>query len=217
VVAGCAVTGLTVLHDGAMGLRATSKAVTAELGALELAAAYAPPGYQPDPQRAPQITAGPYLHTVRAIGSSPADSSSQILAAGAVPRENADRVLRELLNPEPVPLASTQQRVGMSVPSFEASSATSVSQRGACLRILPLLAGATVTIKMPAAGVVIRNSAPQPVGLSIRRFGTVFALLSVGVPAHSVRALSLEADASLAPWYLQVGLPGPVSVCDLAA
>ena len=72
LVAFCAVTGLTLLHAGATGLRATSRTVTAELGALELAATRAPANYRPDPQRAPQIEAGPYLHTVRAIGSSPA-------------------------------------------------------------------------------------------------------------------------------------------------
>ena len=65
----CAITGLTPLYNGASGLRSTSKVVAAELGALEIAAAYAPPGYQPDSQRAPQIAAGTYLHTVRAIGS----------------------------------------------------------------------------------------------------------------------------------------------------
>jgi hypothetical protein len=217
LVAFCAITGTTVLHAGAMGLRSDSKAVTAELGALELDAAYAPPTYQPDPQRAPQIMAGPYLHTVRAIGSTPADSTAGIETAGAIPRENADRVMRELLNPEPVSLLAGERTATTAAPTLEAASGASVSRRGPCLRVLPRQAGATITIVLPVGGVLIRNGAPQPVGLSVRRFGDAFALLSEGVPAHSVRALILRADSSPIPWHLQVGLPGPVSVCDAAS
>ena len=100
LVAVCAITGLTVMHAGAMGLRATSKTVTAELGALELAAAHAPPDYRPDPQRAPNVVAGPYLHTVRAIGSSPADTPAAIAAADPTSRAAADAVLMALDDPE---------------------------------------------------------------------------------------------------------------------
>jgi hypothetical protein len=216
LVAFSAVSGLTVMHAGALGLRETSDTVAAELGALELAAAHAPPGYQPDPQRAPQITAGPYLHTVRAIGSSPADTAAQIVAAGSVPRENADRVLRELLDPEPVTVAPSSQASTLPAPTVEAAPGATVSASGSCLAIRPRQDGATVTISMPAGGVLVRDGAPLPVGLSVRRFGDGFALLSEGVPGHGVRALSLEDGASTVPWHLQVGLPGPVSICDLA-
>jgi hypothetical protein len=92
LVALCAFSGLTDLHNAAQGLRGTSQTVTAELGALELAARYAPPEYEPDPALAPQIKAGLYLHTVRSIGSSPADTPSQILAASTIPRrQGAER------------------------------------------------------------------------------------------------------------------------------
>ena len=73
--------------------------MTAELGALELAAAHAPPDYRPDPQRAPDIVAGRYLHTVRAIGSSPADSPAAIAAADPGSRAAADAVLVALEAP----------------------------------------------------------------------------------------------------------------------
>ena len=95
-VAFCAVTGLTVMHAGASGLRADSTAVTAELGALELASGFVSPGFQPDPQRAPQITAGPYLHTVHAIGSSPADTPEEIIHSDPAVRAEVDQTLVEL-------------------------------------------------------------------------------------------------------------------------
>jgi hypothetical protein len=68
VVGGCGVTGLTILDDGAMMLAAAAKRVTAA-------------GYQPDPRASPQIMAGPYLHSARAIGSTPADTPAEDVAA----------------------------------------------------------------------------------------------------------------------------------------
>ncbi|MGH2831211.1 MAG: hypothetical protein ACRDK2_00410, partial [Solirubrobacteraceae bacterium] len=63
-----ALTGVQLLREGSNHLWETSQIVTAELGALQIGAAYAPSNYAPDPTRAPPVTAGPYLHTVRSIG-----------------------------------------------------------------------------------------------------------------------------------------------------
>lgn len=59
------------LRNGARGQREASHYVQAELTSLERAALAGPvsPGFQPDPARAPQIHAGPYLEAVERWGS----------------------------------------------------------------------------------------------------------------------------------------------------
>ncbi len=78
------------MRDGADGLRGDSRAVAAELGALQVAA-YDPPASAWTLART-QILAGPDLHTVRAIGSSPADPPSKMAAADPGTRALADDV-----------------------------------------------------------------------------------------------------------------------------
>jgi hypothetical protein len=217
VVAGCAVTGLTVLHDGAMGLRATSKAVTAELGALELAAAYAPPGYQPDPQRAPQITAGPYLHTVRAIGSSPADTPAEILAADPASRAAADTVLVTLGAARLTPLGSTRSSSLAPAPTVSGLESARQVQHGACMDLTPLPDVAmSATLILPSGGVAIIDHGGAPVSLGYRRFGESFDPSSAPVMPHSQAELSFMPDSAVVPWQLQVNSMSALAICGLA-
>ena len=74
------------LHTG-------SRTVDAELGALQLARATAPPAMELDPIWAPQIMAGPYFAAVHALGSTPADSPDEIAHASEQIRIAADGVL----------------------------------------------------------------------------------------------------------------------------
>ena len=69
------------LAGNADALRTASGQVSAELGALQLARQTVPPGLELDRHYAPAVFAGPYLTAVNAIGSSPAYSIHQILAA----------------------------------------------------------------------------------------------------------------------------------------
>ena len=64
------------LRRGGEGLRNVSTYVKAELAAVELARSEVADDYRPDVARAPQISAGPYLATVRDLGS-PADSPAE--------------------------------------------------------------------------------------------------------------------------------------------
>jgi hypothetical protein len=217
VVAGCAVTGLTVLHDGAMGLRGTSKTVTAELGALELAAAYAPPGYQPDPQRAPQITAGPYLHTVRAIGSSPADTSAEIVAADPASRAAADAVLVTLGAARLTPLGGTKPSPLAPAPVVSGLASGTQAQHGACMDLTPL-PGVTMsaTLILPSGGVEIADRGDGPASLAYRRFGEAFDPSSTQIASHTRTELSFMPDAAEVPWQLQVNSTSALAICGLA-
>ena len=215
-VAFFAVTGLTVLHNGAAGLRGTSKTVTAELGALGLAAARAPATFQPDPQRAPQIQAGPYLHTVRAIGSSPADSPAAIAAADGASRAAADSVLVRLGVPQLAPLQPGSLSQLAPAPATLALTAATAAQHGSCLLLRPA-AGASMTgaFALPPGGVAIDNRGGAPATLAVRRFGETFIALPAPVPPRARFALTTAPDAASLPWQLQIASASPLVLCGL--
>jgi hypothetical protein len=210
-----AITGLTLLRDGAVGLRGTSKTVTAELGALEVAQAHAPAGYVPDPHLAPQILAGPYLHTIRAIGSSPADSPAAIRAAAPGDRAAADGVLLALEAPALSRLPALRIPSGGAAPAVEAISSGTASTRGGCTVLTPLPGTAvTAVLALPRMGLQIGNRGIAPAALAVRRFGDAFVALGGAVPAHTAAALTPAPDAASAvPWQLQLSSSSSLTAC----
>lgn len=216
LVAFCAITGLTLLHAGAVGLRSNSEVVTAELGALELAAAHAPPDYQPDPTRAPQILAGPYLHTVRAIGSTPADTAGEIIAAKPIGRAAADSVLVALGDPQLAPLGTSKPSVLAPAPAIPALTSGVSIQRGGCIELTPTRGASMVaTLVLPRGGVAISDHGSGLVSLGLRRFGEPFDPLQATVAPHGADKLSFSADSAPVPWQLQLGTTSMVAVCGL--
>ena len=77
--------------------------VTAELGALELAAAYVPPEYQPDPQLAPESWRDPIC--TRCVRSAPRRPTPrpQIIASDSAVRTLVDEDLVRLEHGSPWP------------------------------------------------------------------------------------------------------------------
>jgi hypothetical protein len=217
LVAFFAVTGLTTLHNGAVGLRGTSNTVTAELGALELAAAYAPPGYQPDRGLAPQIAAGPYLHTIRAIGSSPADSARKILAAEPEPRAAADRVLLTLEAPKLTPSVSGKQLLAASPPVILKLVGATRLLRGGCVALVPVL-GASMSgvLRLPRGGILVRDQGRASASFAVKRFGDAFAPVAGETTPQSAATLSVAADDAVSiPWRVLLGGTSPLSICGL--
>jgi hypothetical protein len=214
LVALFAVTGFTTLDAGAKGLKATSNVVAAELGALQLAAAYAPPAYQPDTQRAPQIFAGPYLHTVRAIGSSPADTPSEILAAEPVSREDADHVLLALESPKLTAVTGASALASGAAPQVLALEGATRLSGGACVRITPLpgqvARGAFV---LPRAGALIADRGSASATVALRRFGEEFDAVPPAIAGHATALLSVAPDAGATPWVSQISSASPLSLC----
>jgi hypothetical protein len=212
-----AVTGLTVLHAGAAGLRTTSKKVAAELGALELAAAHAPPIYRPDPQLAPNVVAGLYLHTVRSIGSSPADTPAQITAADPTAQVAADGVLLALEPPRLSGLEGGKVASPMEPPNvLTLAGGTQASLRG-CVRLSPL-PGTTMTaaVALPRSGLAVSNPDTGIVSLAARRFGGVFSPLPHALAPHKEAKVVPAVDAAAQPWYLQVTSPSTLAICSRA-
>jgi hypothetical protein len=216
VVVACAITGLTALRNGARGLRTTSKPLTAELGALELAGSYAPPTYQPDVQRAPQIVAGPYLHTVRAIGSSPADSPAEILAAEPGSREAADTVLLTLGEPRLIALTHPPHAFRASAPTLSGVVSGGEADHGACVDLTPSQASSmSATLLVPHGGLRIADRGSAPVSIGYRRFGEAFDPSPAAVQPHGEAELSFAPDVSSIPWQLEIGSTSSVELCRL--
>jgi hypothetical protein len=216
VVAACAITGLTAMRNGARGLRTTSKPLTAELGALELASSYAPPTYQPDVQRAPQIVAGPYLHTVRAIGSSPGDSPAEILAAEPGSRNAADAVLLAAGAAHLTPVARVTHAALAPAPYVVALTSGTQVQKGSCVQLVPAPGSAMGAILvLPHGGVGIGDHGVAEASLAYRRFGEAFDPSPVTVAPHSETELTFAADAATVPWQLQVSSTSPLVLCGL--
>jgi hypothetical protein len=214
LVAFAALSGLTVLHAGADGRRETSEILKAELGAMELAAVHAPPTYQPDGERAPQILAGPYLHTVRAMHSSPADTPTTIAAASPTARAAADGVLLTLDAPTLQPLGMVRPSLGTRAPGIVVISGGTASRHGGCIQLRPAATTAmTADLTLPSGGVVI--DAKGGTSLALRRFGESFVPLSTEDGAHSSKVLSLSTDAAPNPWQLQVASSARVVVCGM--
>jgi hypothetical protein len=172
------------MRAGAGGLRSVSEPVSAELYVLEVLADRAPPGYRPDPIRAPTLVVEPYLAAVHRHGS-PAPSEDEVLGLGGDARREADRVLRELVHP-------TLE------PSNEALGATCRS----------LTDGAALTV----TGERTLVSAPSGSELRLARFATEFPTEATAtVPAGGTWVLVLPDDGADAPWRVQVG--GGATVC----
>lgn len=210
-----AVTGLTIMHAGALERRENARVVTAELGAVEIAAADAPSTYPVDPQRAPTLMAGPYLHVVRAIGSSPADTPAAIAASEPAARAAADSVLLTLEAPRLQPLGRAKASASVPPPAVSGATGATQSQSGGCVNVAPSAASPmTVDLALPAGGAVIRNEGSAPVSLGLRRFGEGFVpIASQAATPHSVNVLSLPPDRAPNAWQLQVTSSSPVAVC----
>jgi hypothetical protein len=209
-----ALSGLTAMHNGAAGLRATSQTLAAELGAMEEAAAYVAPTFQPDPSRAPQIVAGPYLHTVHAIGSSPADTPAELVAADPASRTVAESLLIRL---EGVALAPTSTRVALSElhPLLAGVSGTPPSRLRRCWSTTATGPGSYTEFVVPAHGLLIR-AGEEAVDVAVRRFAPPLGGVDLGVVApHGSSLVRFPVDGSGRPWFARVSSGTPSEVCGV--
>lgn len=214
IVAVSIITGLTLIRNAAPARLENGEALTAELGALELAAAYAPPGYAVDLTRAPTLRAGPYLHTVRAMGSSPALSPARLLSAKPVPRAAADTTLLALETPRLTPLASTAPSHSTGAPHVLALASGASRLRGGCIVLTPTAAaGMTAVFALRKASALLEDRGAAPVTLGLRRFGEPFDPLAQPVQPRHALALSIPPDSSPVPWQLQTSSTSSISVC----
>ena len=172
IAAGAAVLALIAasqlgdLRSAAHALEIRQQFVGPSLGALELARDRVSPDFVPDPTRNPDVVASRYFAAVDAYGS-PADDVHEIEARPEEPRRAADIVsllaLQVALRHAPLPRSAA---IALSVTRGSAVPATS---HPGCLRLLSGSA-ASAEMRLPQAGVALRNAGTSPARVRLRRF-----------------------------------------------
>jgi hypothetical protein len=216
-VAYAALTGLTTLNAGETQLRSISRLLTAELGSFELGSAYAASDYRPDPYYAPTLEASPYLHAVHAIGSSPADSLTQIVTAEAGVRSVVDAGLVKL-EATLSPAGALGPAAGLAPPAEYGQGAGKVTRSGSCVRVAPTGPLLSLPLRIQAGSRLLVRASPGPgVTVLARRFGDVSAPQHVGVvPGGGSEVLLFRTDAAGAyPWYATLSATRTTEACTL--
>ncbi len=180
-------------------LRSMAVTVRADLRAVELAKDNLPTDFVPLPKDAFEITVGPYLSAVAALGS-PADTTSQLLAAPEAVRESADQILVTALKlaVRPIGYLSKGQGAG-SVPSCSESEERSPVRAAHLILYLKWPAFLVVAPSHSAVEVRLRLLAshfPGPPNVRVPAGTTsiVLARKTIGLP--------------LRPWAVQLTVEG---------
>lgn len=216
LTAAAVLSNIGIMREGQRNLRSTWETVRASLSAIEVAGDRAPEGLQPDPQRAPQITAGRYDAAVEQFGS-PALTPEQLAAEPGPLRELADGVLAAAEPIATAPVAGDLDAAGSPLVVDAVPAGRTRPWRGACLRLTPAAGQSALELSVrPGGAVELRGAAGAAVDLRVRRFGDGFAGPAVAtVPAGAATRVVFPAPdgAGDRPWHLRLSSTAAVSVC----
>ena len=202
LVAAAVASNLHALRGGERGLRASDASVRTALGSVEIAAPVVAQGFQPDPQNAPQVTAGLYLSAVRDLGS-PALTQRQLLASSASTRLEADAVL--------IRAEALTQHPG--APLYESGCAVlRPGSPGGPMLLLSVAPGQSLYLR-PEPGRSSARSAPAQV--YVRRLAPAFSPVPLGSVAEGSSAtVAFPKDRAPAlPWRVRVISSHPLRAC----
>jgi hypothetical protein len=198
LVIGAIASNLQALRNGERGLRASTSATRASLGAMEVAAPVVGAAFEPDRLDAPQVTAGQYLAAVRQLGS-PALTVGELQRAPEAIRERADAVLvaaEQLALTTPVRLAAIHAACAQPLARVSPPAADSTVRPGTRLFLLP-------------------TTRRTPVRLQLRRFADQYGQTSFAQTDLAGNAsLRFPQDrAPSLPWHVRVSAAMPVRLC----
>lgn len=213
------VANVQLLHNGALGLRSVSTTVRAELGAVEIERRYVARDFRPDTQLMPQVTAGPYLAAVDALGS-PADPPGAIGATPEPVRASVDSVLERaegltlstnVVGSAPDPNMTVDTSLG----------ATVARGPGGCVSIAATQSLARVELSVRGARLVIAAQ-HGPVTIWVRRFDRQYPDTPIGAVSPDDQIIPTQARSILfrpdgAPdfWHVALETSAQVSACAL--
>ena len=194
LLAGCAgivLLGVPYLVHDATKYREESDVLSAQVGALELARAEAPAGFEPAPASDPQVRAGPLFRAEKALGSSPGDPPARIAAGGSAARAAADQVLLRL-SPSLVSFATPER---------------------ACPRAQLRPTTTSGTKFNPHRALLVQNESSGPVKIGLARFSPNPIWLPVGLPAGHAARIETEQDTLSLPWRIYSSPEGSIRIC----
>jgi hypothetical protein len=162
--------------------------------ALDIAGHLVPPNFSnADPnQGAGLIEAGPYLETVKRVGSSPGFTREELLRQSDDRKRGVDQALVRIhrMGVIPVPDSAPTSDVAPRV-TFQTEGAVSAAGPG-CLRWAPKTPDkSSMTVEMPWSGIIVR-AGKQPVDVRVHRFSTL-------VPGDPLGTAQPETTASVKP------------------
>jgi hypothetical protein len=200
-------------------IRVSSDTVRAELTALQFARPVVSPTLMIDPKWMPGTLAGRYFGAVDSLGSSPAESGSELARAPESARTAADGLLIRAGELRPVPLSgvgpgSAAPPVPAPAPAVAASAGGTVQTRGGCVGFRSAGPGASLDLPVPTAGLTLRASAGPAVAVYARRFASGFeGTMVTGIPGGDTISIRPLPDRDAARWYVRLSPDQPVTVC----
>lgn len=213
LVLGAVISNINALRSGEEGMRAADASVRASLAAVQIAAPVVSPAFSPNPGDAPQITAGPYLAAVRALGS-PALTLGELERAPETIRLGADGVLEQA---EAIHESQLSGPVTGAAPvSVTGESGGQATPRGMCQVFRPTAAGAYVDIQVtPGSQVLLGAKAGPGPTVYLRRFASDFGPppLTPGAGASGALIAFPDDRAPTEPWELRIAPSRIVEIC----
>ncbi len=214
LLAAATVSNVGELRDGGRWLRGLTTEVRGALTATEIGGTRLPPRFQPAPDSAPQIRAGPYLAAVADYGS-PASTPAALRGDEQPARHAADDTLLRgyalALSPE-VDALSPAESDPTELVRVEEAHGVSVVPRAGCVEARSEGAGAIVTVVAPPGGLVIENVS----SVRLRRWSDTFSE-PIAAPADAAGplALMIPVDDDPTPWKIELPVEGVVTACPL--
>jgi hypothetical protein len=215
------VANIANLKDGARFFSEQSEFNRAELAGLELAKATVAPGFTLEgPEAYPPavghydqfVDAGSYFSFTAKFGS-PADSLGELAKSSEPAREAADIVLLRAQRMSLVPV-SPPPPAGAPLQAEAGTQGGRLLKKGTCLLSLPGAGTAVLVLTVPRPGLLFESSLATTSALRMRRFGTAFNGVVLGVPPALASTLTPIQDASDTPWRTMITITGaPLEVC----
>jgi len=204
------VANLASLRSGKETLQVFSDDISARLTALEIVGVSAVGrNFQPAPELAPRIRAGPYFDAVADFGSAAASPASLESMSGRA-RLAADAVLiRALARVD----RDSSKMGGAAAPSVDRVTGGSAVSTGSCVVLRPRIAGASIEVAVPESALLVRPLGGDSVMVRLRRMADVFATPDVSVAPGSAATIRLRPDASDVPWRARASADSPVEIC----
>jgi hypothetical protein len=203
------------LDGGAAGLRDASNYVSAELGALALVRDRVDPSFQPDPQRAPQISAGGYFRAIDDLGS-PADTLAELRARPDAVRSSADAMLARALGADRLREAAAPAPDGVTAPEVTNAARGAPVTDGSCLTFTPNAPLGAVEIGGPNVDVDVTASAGNPVQISVRNLADQYESPAIATVAPGANQRLVVPEVRTGPWHVLLTSDGPFRVCSPA-
>jgi len=209
------VANVHLLQNGAQGLLGVSASVRAELGAVQIARQTVRPDFRPDTQLMPQVSAGPYLAAVDALGS-PADPVPRIRQDSPPTRALVDDVLRRA---DQLQLLARTPAGSPADISIDQATGVTIVLSGRCLLATAPATGAPVAISVPA-GQVSLGAVDVIAVVYIRRFADDYPDVPLGIIGPHVgegpdttQSIRLLPDSAPDRWHVEVVTRGSVVIC----